>query len=290
MGTTFRVVVHHTDQRVAHQAIATALEQAVVLDGLLSEWKPDSPIGQLNQAAGGSPVTFPPRGFDALHQSVQLAQLTDGAFDPTWAALWEVWTFEPGAVPPPDDTIAARLKWVGHQHLVLDPKTATARLPEAGMAVGLGAMGKGYALRDMAAVLGKAGLDHYAIEAGGQWVVLAPEAAEPWSIEIRHPRSEGPLSKVHLRAGSIATSGDYERFFEHEGVRYHHLLDPRTGRPARAMQAVSVIHPDPLRADVFSTACFVAGPAACGQWAKAETGMRAMWIDGEASSGQTPGW
>ncbi len=230
----------------------------------LNEWRSGSPLARLNDAAGGRPVPVPDSLFTTLERGRDLSALTNGAFDVTWAALWDLWDFDhPEARPPKDPEIRARQSLVGYRDLILDARARTARLARPGMKVGLGGIAKGVALEQAARALRGAGVTDFAIVAGGQVYAGGRRDGRPWRVGIRDPR-RGPtdyFTAVDVVDASVSTSGDYERYFVHRGRRYHHVLDPRTGRPSRGLRSATVITADPVVADALSTALMVLGRA-----------------------------
>ncbi len=226
-----------------------------------NEWLPDSPLGRLNANAGGSPVPIPSSLEALLRRSVDIAAHTDGAFDPTWAALWGLWDFETRVVPAPQAVATASAK-VGWKRLEIAP--GTARLTQPGMAVGLGGIAKGWALDRAAAALRAAGRRDFLLVAGGQVYAGGTKDGRPWQVGVREPRGAPDETFATLAASdaSVSTSGDYERSCIADGVRYHHILDPRTGWPSRGAWSATVVSPDATLADALSTALMVLGPEA----------------------------
>lgn len=246
-------------------AADAAFREVERVEHLLSEWRPDSAVSAVNLAAGKAPVQVASEVLDLIEQSLAIAQLTDGAFDPTWAALRGLWQFktnEPSLPRKSDLTRALRL--VGHTRVQVDRAASTLYLPEAGMALGLGGIGKGYAADRVAALLRARGFDRFIIEGGGDLYVAGEKRpGEPWTIGVQHPRDPTRLvAELPVRDAAIVSSGDYERFFELGGQRYHHIIDLKTGLPAERSVAVTVIAPDATRADALATAFFVIGPPA----------------------------
>lgn len=244
------------------------------VDARMSEWKETSPLSAVNRAAGGEPVPVPADLRRVLHRALDVARRTDGAFDPTWAALWGLWDFR-AAEPrvPETEEIVRRAALVDWTRVEIDDAAGTVRLADPGMALGLGGIAKGWALDRAAEELRKRGFGSFLLTAGGQ--VMAGglrhtvEGRRPWKVGIRDPRG-GPddyFARVPVTDASLSTSGDYESFFVVDGVRYHHILDPRTGRPARGLRSATVISPDATLADALSTALVVMG---------AERGMRTV--------------
>ncbi|MCO4770765.1 MAG: FAD:protein FMN transferase [Deltaproteobacteria bacterium] len=251
------------------------------VDALASEWKPGSPLALLN-AQSGAAVSVPAELTELLARSLDLAQRTDGAFDPTWAALWGLWDFraEAPAVPAAEE-IAARVGRIDWRALELDPDEAMAKLGPNQVA-GLGGIAKGWALDSAAELLHERSVTDWVLTAGGQ--VLADGVnsdGTPWTVGIRDPRGESTDFFALVRASglSVSTSGDYERFFEVDGVRYHHILDPRTGLPARGLRSVTVVSASATTADALSTALMVMGYAKGSALVGSMDGVDAVWVD-----------
>jgi len=262
MSTTIAVTLPASDDaRAAAGAVIGLFER---LEKELSEWREASPLAEVNRRAGGAPVAVPPDLLAVVERSVELAERTGGAFDPTWAALWGLWDFqaEEPALPDPE-AIACAAALVDYRRVEIDSAAGTIRLPEPGMKIGLGAIAKGYALDRAAELLRARGHEDFLIVAGGQVYAGGRRDGRPWRIGIRDPRGDAAdaLALLDLAGGlSSSTSGDYESYFELDGVRYHHILDPRTGRPARGLTSATVLAPDATLADALSTALMVLGP------------------------------
>jgi len=262
MATRWRVVVPATARATAEADACFELYRS--LDHDLSEWKPDSPLSAVNAAAGRAPVAVPQDLFDLVARSLAIGRETGGAFDPSWAALWGVWDFR--SVPPrvPDSrAIDARRAFVDYRAVRLDAATRSIFLPRAGMKLGLGAIGKGYALARAEALLSSRGERDFLLLGGGQVVARGSRGDRPWEVGIRDPRGtpDDWFARLPLVDASLSTSADDESYFIVDGVRYGHILDPRTGWPARGLRSATVLHRDPVLADALSTALFVLGDA-----------------------------
>ncbi|MCC6623914.1 MAG: FAD:protein FMN transferase [Deltaproteobacteria bacterium] len=230
-----------------------------------NEWQDGSPLAAVNARAGGEAVVVPPDLLALVQRSVAVGRLTDGAFDPTWAALWGTWRFKgEGLVVPPADLIAARRRLIDYRRVEIDAARGTLRLPEAGMKLGLGGIAKGHALDLAAARLRALGVTRFLLSAGGQVYAAGDHDGRPWRVGLRDPRGlpDDSFATLEVRDASVSTSGDYERFFVADGVRHHHILDPRTGYPSRGARAATVICDDATLADALSTALMVLGPEA----------------------------
>lgn len=249
------------DAPAAAQAVLGLFQE---LEGELSEWREGSPLAEVNRRAGGEPVAAPPDLLALVGRAVEIAERTGGAFDPTWAALWDLWDFqaEQPALPDPE-AVGRQAARVDYRKVEIDPAAGTLRLPEPGMKLGLGGIAKGYALDRAAKLLRERGYRDFLIVAGGQVYAAGQRGERPWRVGIRDPRGDATdaLALLTLAAGtSSSTSGDYERYFVLDGVRYHHVLDPRTGHPARGLTSATVLAPDATLADALSTALMVLGP------------------------------
>jgi len=296
MGTVVDVAVPEGDRAVTRARMV--FEAFAEVDATMSEWRAGSPLALVNARAGEAPVAVPPELLALVERSLELAEATGGAFDPTWAALWGLWDFDaqPPRAPSATD-IAARLPLVDFRAVVVDRGARTVSLPRRGMKLGLGAIAKGYALDRAAAQLRADGADRFALSAGGQ-VTAFDASGRPLMIALRAPRG-GPDARLATLAlvardapVSVSSSGDYERYFEVGGQRYHHVLDPRTGYPSGRAQAVTVVGPDGALADGLSTALMVAGPGALDDLLARFDGYVAVVVDGAgevvASAGFCP--
>jgi thiamine biosynthesis lipoprotein len=264
MGTPWSLKIVTADAGQAREAADAAFREVDRLEAMLSEWRAETPIARLNAQAGGEPVQMPAEALRLLAQSVALGEATGGAFDVTWAALRGVWDFQrrPPRLPARGAFEVARAL-VDYRGLQIDHAAGTARLGRPGAAVGLGGIAKGYAIDRATAVLRARGLTAFVVDGGGD-LYLAGEKAPgvPWSVGVRHPRAGGVLGALPARDAAVVSSGDYERFFEIDGVRYHHLIDPATGEPARRSVAVTLMAREATLADALATAAFVLGPEA----------------------------
>jgi FAD:protein FMN transferase len=233
------------------------------VDADMNEWKETSPLGAVNRAAGGAAVQVPKDLRRLLHRGIEIGDLTGGAFDVTWASLWGLWDFKSPAPKLPDSAeVARRVALIDYRQIEIDDATGTVRLPRAGMKIGLGGIAKGFALARAAAALDRRGVKSYLLTAGGQVYARGTKGDRPWRVGIRDPRGAPTdlLASLDLTDASASTSGDYESYFILDGVRYHHILDPRTGMPARGLESATVVSPDPTLADALSTALMVLGP------------------------------
>lgn len=265
MGTEFEVVLAGDDPDFLRAAGSEALDEIERLEERLSHYVPTSEICDLNRRGAAEEVLLEPGLLQLLLKAQRLSEETAGAFDPTAGALVKCWGFfrGKGAMPTLEDVEEARSR-VGSRFLVLDPESRTAHFSRPGVEVHLGAIGKGYAVDEAGAYLRMMGVEAALIHGGTSTVygLGAPPGAPGWPVGIRDPRNRGRrVGVVYLKERALSVSGDYEQYFEHEGVRYSHILDPRTGWPARGVRAAAVLASGATETDAYSTAAFVLGEA-----------------------------
>ncbi len=234
------------------------------LDGLMTVWRATSDVERLNAAAGDHPVATSAEVRDVLHTARQVSEWTEGKFDITFAALSGLWKFDQdqdNSVPDPKD-IRRRLPLINYRDVEIDDRAGTAFLSRRGMRVNLGGIGKGYAVDRGVEILRKHRLQDFMIQAGGDMFVSGRRGERPWRVGIRDPR--GPagqsIAALDLSNGTFSTSGDYERAFMKDGVRYHHIIDPATGEPARACRSVTLVTDRAVIADAVAKGVFILGP------------------------------
>jgi len=264
MGSHLRVLVWTTSEARAAAAIDQVLREFDRLEALLSVWKPDSDVVRINAAAGREPVAISDDTLAVLEAAAQASEWTRGKFDITFGALADLWKFDHDQdnVVPAQQAIAARLPLVDHRLVELDPAARTAFIRRAGTRIHLGGIGKGYAVDRAAALLRERGFRDFLIQSGGDLYVAGLNGGAPWRLGIGDPRGTAGQSfaTLELSDGTFSTSGDYERFFIKEGVRYHHLIDPDTGQPAAGTRSVTIVADSAMLADVLSTGVFILGP------------------------------
>lgn len=266
MGSRLEIQVVGQDEAAARRTMAQAFAEVDRLDQLMSVWKPGSDILRLNQAAGQQPVKVSREVLDTLRLAFEAGDRTGGKFDVTFGALAGLWKFdaqnEDDKIPDPA-AIAERLPLIDYRQVELDPQAGTAFLRKPGMSAHLGGIGKGYAVDYAVQVLRRAGFRDFLIQFGGDLFVSGLKDGRPWNLGIRDPR--GPEDRIFaslsLSDASFSTSGDYERYFMSNGRRYHHIIDPDLGQPARGSRSVTIVARDATTADTLSTGVFVMGPA-----------------------------
>ena len=237
MGSELRLAAWTNDEARALRSFERVFDEFDRLDRLLSIWHPQSDVSRINDAAGRQPVTVAAETLEVLQTAHDVSEWTHGKFDVTFGALSGLWKFDhdqDNRIPSMTD-VRSKLPLVDFRGLVIDTAARTAFLRTAGMRVHLGGIGKGYAVDRAAASLRSDGITDFLNQSGGDLYAAGRRGDRPWRAAIRDPR--GPADRVFaamdLRDETFSTSGDYERFFIQDGRRYHHILDPDEGQPAR---------------------------------------------------------
>ncbi len=241
-----------------------AFDEVRRIEALVDEDAAKSVVARINEGSGGAAIVVDPDVFAVLSELQRLAKLTKGAFDVTGAAYASAWQFDAAAdkeraVPQKKDIDKARAL-VGFDDLVLDPAARTARLKTKGARIGVRGVARGYALERAADVLEQKGVSDFVIAASGDLIVRGTRGARPWMVGVQDPRAAGHFAALGApTSAAVMTTGDYEEFFFDGGVRYHNVIDPRTGQPATKCRSVTVVAKDALTAEGLSRAVFVLG-------------------------------
>lgn len=283
MGTDIELTASAENEAVARDAFDAVVSEFKRIEALMSEWREGSELFRINANAGLKPVLVSDELFNVIDAGQKVSVVSDGAFDITWAAMRGLWDFSGRDNKVPGDAeIKKRLPLVNYKDVQLDYDKKTVFLKKKGMAIGLGGIAKGYAVDKAMEIVAKKGVRNAIIKAGGDMRVQGAEDRRPWKIGIRDPRrKDRNFATIEMTDASISTSGDYERFFEKDGVIYHHIMDPRTGYPARLAQSVTVTGPDTLTTDALSTAVFVLGAKDGLMLVESLNGIEAVIIDAE---------
>lgn len=263
MGTQITITAYTKEPERAVKAMEAAFAEFNRLETILSVWRPNSDVSRINQAAGKEAVKVGDETLEVVQRGLELAEKTDGKFDITFGALAGLWKFDHDQDDqiPSDEDIQARLPLVGYERVLVDEAARTVKLADAGMRMHLGGIGKGYAVDRAVRMLRAAGLEDFMVQAGGDMYCAGKKGDRPWRVGVRDPRRERSdfFAFAEVTNQTFSTSGDYERFFMKDGARYHHILDPDLGRPARGTRSVTVMADDAITADVLSTAVFILG-------------------------------
>jgi len=257
MASPCQIVLDGRDERLLARAADAAIAEVRRIESKYSRYLPASVVSRINAAAGAAPVEVDEETASLLDFAGELWRVSEGLFDATSGVLRRAWDFKQARVPEAAE-LQALLPLVGWPQV--ERKAGGVRLPRAGMELDFGGFGKEYAADRAAAVLQQHEVQHALVNLGGDIHVLGPRGlpelqGAPWQIAIARPRpdGEGPLATLPVGRGGLATSGDYERYFEQDGRRYCHILDPRTGWPATAWRSVSVVAPNTTAAGALAT-------------------------------------
>jgi FAD:protein FMN transferase len=292
MGTDFEISTAGGPEAQAREAIDAALDAIDGISHRLNSHDEASDVARINAAAGVEPVRVSDETLSLLELCRHYSEVSGGTFDVTFAALIPVWRVLREQPPrlPTDQEIEAARALVDYRRLVLDRAAMTAFLPERGMAIGLGGIGEGYGVDQGAKVLLDHGVHDFIMGGGGDMMVRGTKNGLPWTLGIQHPRRPGELlGEITVDHDlAVATSGDYERFVEIGGVRYHHILDPRTGRPSRGCISATLVGPDATLVDALATAVFVLGPTEGMRLVERTPGVEALLVDDQLRITMSP--
>jgi len=287
MGTHLAFAAFTTpavDAGKARAAFDAAIAEIRRVEAVMTTWRPDSEISKINTAAGKAPVAVSDETLSIIKDSIHTSEISEGTFDITFQTLHGLWKFDEDLDPhpPSDKDIKARLPFLGFKNIVVDDAKKTVMLAKDKTQIGLGGIAKGYAVDRAVAILDKAGLTSFFVQAGGDLFARGrkPDGSE-WQAGIRDPR--GPESKwfakLPLSDHAFSTAGDYERSYIVGGKRYHHIIDPRTGYPATACRSVTIWAPSALVADEIDDAVFILGPEKGLKLVESLDGVGAVIVD-----------
>lgn len=259
MGTRVAVELWADDPGLAARAMEAVIAEMRRTDELMSTYKPESQLSRVNAEAHERPVEVDPEIVDIVAKSFEFSRLSDGAFDVTYASVGYLYDYRAHARPTAEQ-VAAALPGVDYRQVQVDRDRNTIRFLRKGVRVDLGGIAKGRAVDRGIEILRTLGIEHAMVNAGGDTRLLGDRRGKPWIVGIRDPRNEGRMvTRLPLEDEAISTSGDYERYFEEDGVRYHHILVPGTGQSAREVRSATVIGADATLTDALSTTVFVLG-------------------------------
>jgi thiamine biosynthesis lipoprotein len=266
MACTYTVVVYGPDPKQLPLITNAALDEVDRIDALMSNYKPESPLSQINREAGQHPVLVEPELFRFLERCIRYSQQSEGGFDITVGPLMKAWGFFRGE---------GRIPWffelwnvlrkVGYQHLHLNSTQRTIQFERSGMELDLGGIAKGYAVDRVVELLKEQHIERAFVSAGGSTLygLGAPVDSPGWEVKIQDPLAPHDPKKsamtVLLKNQCLSVSGNYEKFFKVRGVTYSHIMDPRTGRPVENMLSIAVITQNGTDGDALDNAFYVQG-------------------------------
>jgi FAD:protein FMN transferase len=296
MGTAIRVELWCEDAARGNAAIDAVMAEMHRIDRTMSPHKPDSELSRINRDAEREAVALSNEMFVLLVQAQRFSLLSHGAFDITFASVGNLYDYREGMAPSAQALARGRAA-IGWKNLELDARTRSVKFAREGMRIDLGGFAKGLAVDNAAAILARHGIHHAHVAAGGDSRVIGDKRGRPWTIGVRDPRkSEGLIALLPLEDSALSTSGDYERFFERDGVRHHHIVDPATGASPASVRSVTVLAADGLTCEALSKTVFVLGARRGLELIETLQGVDAIVVDaaGELhyssgmSAGRTP--
>jgi thiamine biosynthesis lipoprotein len=269
MGTHVMLAAF-TTETISEAKIRPMFEKALAeirrLEGLMTTWRPDSELSQINADAGKKAVHVSPETLSVIQKSVWMSSQSEGVFDITFEAMHGLWKFDEDLEDniPPAAAVRAARALIDYRKIKIDPDKSTVMLEKPRMRMSLGGIAKGYAVDAAARILDEAGLPSFFAQAGGDLYVKGrkPDGAA-WRTGVRDPRGKGEsdvFASLEVEDHAFSTAGDYERSFIKDGKRYHHIIDPRTGYPATASRSVTIWAKDAFTADAIDDAVFILGP------------------------------
>jgi FAD:protein FMN transferase len=262
MGSAFDLTLVANNQVEADQLFEQAISEIDRIERLISSWDQASETSQVNQMAGKKAVKVTKELYDLVFRAKAIAQLTNGAFDPTYASVDKIWTFDGRDVEQPNtEIISASVSKIGFDKIAFDPLESSLYLPLQGMKIGFGAIGKGYAADRVKSLLQKQGVAAGIVNASGDMSAWGIQPnGNPWQVGLINPKNKDKVfAWFPVKDQAVVTSGDYEKFVLINGKRYGHIINPKTGFPSQGVMSCTVFAPKAELADALSTALFVMG-------------------------------
>lgn len=293
LGTLVEIKVVSNDPAEADRAIGNAFSRIRQIEDLMSARRPGTWIERISREAAGRPLVIPQEMVKIIGLCQKYSRLTDGAFDISIGAITRLWQFDrPMETIPDARAVEDALRLVDFNKIRLDSQNGTIELVLMGMSLDLGAAAKGYAVDEAVEEIKGEGIKAGLVNAGGDLKSFGRKpGGESWNIGIQDPdHSERIIGSIRLDDIALVTSGDYERYIIHEGIKYHHILDPKTGWPARGCKSVSAACAEALEADILSTALFVLGPEKGMALLEDLPGAEGMIIDASGKMFISSGW
>jgi len=258
MGTRCDVELWSEDKAKGEAAIESVFADMRRFDDMMSTYKPESEVSYVNAHAAQQPVKISRELYDLISTSLEYSVITHGTFDVTYASVGYLYDY-PNHIRPDDATIRAKLPAVNYRHVHLDPAAGTVSFDAPGVRIDFGGI-KGYEVDRGIALLQAAGVTHAMVNAGGDTRIIGDRFGKPWIVGIRDPDDKKKIVvRMPITDAAMSTSGDYERYFDEGGVRYHHILDPKTGKSPHKVRSVTIIGPTATRTDALTKSVFVMG-------------------------------
>jgi len=289
MGTRIAVELWATDPLVAERGIDAVMADMHRTDRLMSTYKPESQLSQVNAHAYDRPVQVDADIIEVVEKSLEYSRLSDGIFDITYASVGYLYDYR-AQLHPTEEQIAAALQSIDYRQLQVDREARTIRFLRPGMRIDLGGFAKGWAVDRGVEILRALGIQHAMVNAGGDTRLLGDRRGKPWIVGIRDPRRDGVVvTRIPLADEAISTSGDYERFFEQDGVRHHHILVPGTGKSPSDVRSVTIIGPNATRTDGLTKPVFILGVERGMAYVRRVGDVEAVIVDNQGQVFYSPG-
>ena len=259
MGTAVRVELWHQDETAGRAAIDAVMTEMRRIDRLMSTYKADSELSRVNREAAKRPVAVTKELFDLVSRSLEVSEMTGGAFDITYASAGHLYNYR-HKIKPSAEALGEALPTIDYRYVILNKSDTSIAFQHDGVRVDLGGIAKGHAVDRAIGLLQARGIKQAIVSAGGDSRIVGDRQGRPWMVGVRDPRREKEMAAIlPLSDTAVSTSGDYERYFELDGVRYHHIISPASGRPATGVRSVTVVGQDSTTMDALSTSVFVMG-------------------------------
>ena len=262
MGSRFDITVVASNEKEGNKYIDSAIFEIARIEKLISSWDVNSETSLINKLSGIKPIKVDKELFDLIERSIAISTLTNGAFDISYASMDRIWKYD-GSMRemPSEEKISNSIKKVGYKNIIIDKEAQTVFLKLKGMKIGFGAIGKGYAADKAKALLIEKGAKAGIINASGDLNAWGKQAnGKDWMVAITNPLNKNKVfSWLPINDSAIVTSGNYEKFVSFNGIRYSHIIDPRTGYPSTGIISTSIMTSNAELADAISTSVFVMG-------------------------------
>ncbi len=278
MGTLVEITVSHSDPEIIQTATTQAFDEMKRIEQLMSTYLPSSEISRINRAAGKEAIPVSREVEEVIREGIYWSKQSAGAFDITVEPLVQLWDFDgEKEIIPNENTIRKTASLVNFRDIEI--RDHTVKLKKRGMAINVGGLAKGYAV-DRATSILRGMVPSGIVNAGGDLFAFGQKSKQAsWNIGLQHPRKpQDLLAAFAVKNQAIATSGDYQRYFIKDGIRYHHIFDPQTGKPARLMISATIITTEVMDADALATAVFVMGPDKGIEWVDSMDNVEAMLV------------
>ena len=260
MGTTIHTEVWHEDKKIAENAADVVFQIMEEVNQGMSPYIETSELSLLNRKAAAGAIAVSDELFSIIQRSLYYSEITSGAFDITYASVGYLYNYRK-SVRPTVPQVTEQLAGVDYRHIIVSENNRSIHFKHADVRIDLGGIAKGFAVDKAIEATIALGIDNILVSAGGDTRIVGDRQGRPWVIGVRHPMDKQRIiAKIPLINEALSTSGDYERYFDEDGVRYHHIIDPKTGDSARSVRAVTILGPLAIDTDALSTSVFVLGP------------------------------